>query len=53
MKKVTAWGETKTISEWLEDDRCRCKSRKVLRGRLKDGWDPEKALGVAYTYKWF
>jgi len=50
-KKVSAWGETKTISEWLEDARCRCKSRLVLRKRLNSGWSAERALGKEPNYR--
>ena len=33
-KKYTIWGETKTIPQWIEDDRCLLKSQHALRVRL-------------------
>ncbi len=43
--KLTAFGETKCISEWLEDTRCKVKSNTTLLGRiLVYKWDNEKAL---------
>jgi hypothetical protein len=40
---VTAFGETKIIVEWAEDQRCAV-SEAVLRSRLKLGWQPERAM---------
>lgn len=42
-KLISAFGETKTQSEWLEDERCVVKVD-GLRDRLRMGWEPEKAL---------
>ena len=39
----TVWGETKTLAQWAEDQRCQV-SRETLRGRLKLGWSMQKAL---------
>lgn len=35
---VTAWGETKTIPEWLEDERCSVKTKEALYYRL-NAWE--------------
>jgi hypothetical protein len=40
---VTAWGETKCLAEWVEDDRCLA-TKQALFYRLTVGWTPEKAL---------
>lgn len=42
-KMLTAFGETKCQSAWLEDDRCVVK-KDGLMDRLKRGWEVEKAL---------
>lgn len=42
---LTAWGETKCFSEWLEDKRCLVKIDS-LRDRLAKGWDAEKSMGT-------
>lgn len=42
--ELEAWGETKSVREWLKDDRCIVKDREVLRGRIKMGWLPEDIL---------
>lgn len=41
--RVTALGETKTLKEWSRDRRCR-PSYLQLRARLKNGWEPERAI---------
>lgn len=40
---LTAWGETKTRAEWIEDPRCRV-GLSTLRWRLARGWSVEEAL---------
>lgn len=40
---ITAFSETKTLSKWLEDDRCKCELG-CLTYRLNNGWCPEKAI---------
>ncbi len=40
---LTAWGETKSLSEWLEDNRCAV-SRSSLHRRIEAGWEHEKVL---------
>jgi hypothetical protein len=44
--RLTAWGETKTMAEWLRDSRC-VANREILRHRLQRGkkkWSVELAL---------
>lgn len=40
---VEAFGETKTIRQWAEDERCRV-PKTTLRERLSNGWAPEQAI---------
>jgi hypothetical protein len=40
---ITAFGETKWLSEWEHDARCHV-SVATIRGRLLKGWSPEDAL---------
>jgi hypothetical protein len=40
---ITAFGETKHIIEWLNDERCKVQNN-ALRYRIRAGWEPEKAL---------
>ena len=40
---VSAFGETKIVSDWTNDPRC-VVNPSVLRGRLSIGWDPETAM---------
>jgi hypothetical protein len=42
-KKITAWGETKTVTQWLKDPRCSISERQ-LRHRLRTGWNEEEAI---------
>lgn len=42
---IQSWGETKTKADWLRDRRCKVSSA-TLAQRLKDGMEPEKALGL-------
>lgn len=41
--QIQAFGESKCLIEWVEDDRCSI-SRKLLHSRIKAGWNPEKAI---------
>jgi len=43
VQTVTAFGETKSLKDWLADPRC-VACGKTLRDRLKHGWEPEVAL---------
>jgi hypothetical protein len=40
---VTAWGDTKTVSQWSVDPRCRV-SRAAIQYRLRNGMSPEDAM---------
>lgn len=40
---ITAFGETKCLSDWLEDPRCVVPSF-TIKSRLKNNWSPEDAL---------
>lgn len=40
---IEAFGETKTIADWLIDDRCKAKRHNIVQ-RLRKGWDDEKAI---------
>ena len=42
---VTAWGETKALSAWDEDERCKAPYPTVWV-RISKGWDPERALST-------
>jgi hypothetical protein len=41
---LTAFGETKGLREWIEDERCVISSVTTLCYRLGSGWSPEKAI---------
>lgn len=38
------FGEYKTVMEWFRDVRCKIQNEQTLRGRLKRGWSPKKAI---------
>jgi hypothetical protein len=42
---LTCWGETKTMTEWVEDGRC-TSSYDTVRSRVKRGWSVEDALSL-------
>jgi len=42
---LTAYGESKPLSEWLKDPRCQAK-RDAIKWRLKAGWTHERAIGT-------
>jgi|GEM_PF-218872 len=44
--KITAWGETKTASEWVQDDRCKATSANTLKARIYRGQPPELAISA-------
>jgi hypothetical protein len=46
--RATAWGETKTITEWTKDSRCPGIPLGALRWRLRRGWKPEQAIEEPY-----
>jgi hypothetical protein len=41
---VEAFGEEKSLTEWVDDPRCQVTSVKTLWKRINDGWSPESAL---------
>lgn len=41
---ITAFGETKSVYEWLHDDRCVLDSIAVLDYRINAGWEPGRAI---------
>lgn len=43
--RVTAWGETMLVPEWVNDNRCGV-TAPVIYYRLRTGWPPEKAIGT-------
>jgi hypothetical protein len=45
-KLVMAFGEEKTVAEWLEDHRCHSNNRSLLYDRLDRGWEPERAIST-------
>jgi hypothetical protein len=44
-RMITAFGETKCLKEWSEDNRCKT-TLPGLRGRLKRGMSPEEAISL-------
>lgn len=42
---LTAFGETKNLTAWLEDERCKVKLDS-LRERIKENWNHEKAIST-------
>lgn len=44
-RHVAAFGETKTMPQWLQDPRCNVRLLTTLRNRIVEyGWEPEKAI---------
>lgn len=41
---VTIFGETKTVHDWIKDERCILDNVTTLIYRLGSGWNPEKAI---------
>jgi hypothetical protein len=48
---MTAFGETKQMAEWLEDDRCLV-GRDTLKNRVFRGWTDEDAISLPTTNRW-
>lgn len=44
-RRISAFGETKSIPDWAADGRCPI-SLRTLRNRLSSGWPPEKAINT-------
>jgi hypothetical protein len=42
---ITAFGETKCLSDWIADTRCPV-TESIIHHRLRDGWDGEAAVTV-------
>lgn len=49
--RVTAFGETKSVSEWCEDGRCEV-DKMMLYGRVYLGWDAERAMTAKSMVGW-
>jgi len=41
--QIEAFGESKCLIEWREDERC-VVSKKLLFHRIRTGWNPEEAI---------
>lgn len=41
---VNAFGESKTIGQWIADSRCKVDKESSLRMRISRGWNPEVAI---------
>ena len=44
-QQLTAFGETRSLTAWLQDSRC-CVKYDRLQARMKAGWDVESALTI-------
>lgn len=42
--RVSAFGETKTLTEWTQDPRCAVISPNSIRNRIRAGWNSEAAI---------
>lgn len=42
--KITAFGETQAVGNWLQDSRCKVKSVATICYRIGSGWTPEDAI---------
>ena len=47
---LTAFGETKALSEWAQDSRCQC-SAPAIYGRVKRGMSPELAIATPLKFR--
>lgn len=47
---ISAFGETKTASQWSRDERCKCPLSAITR-RIKSGWSHEVAIATASRVK--
>lgn len=52
--RITAWGETKCLAEWIRDSRCRAKHTETIKKRISTGMSPEAAISkvgkTKYSY---
>jgi len=46
---VTAFGETRCIAEWADDERCSIRAQ-LLSARLRLGIDPERAISMPHRW---
>jgi hypothetical protein len=44
--KVEAWGEIKTLAQWIRDERCQATNHHMIKYRIRNGWNPEKAIST-------
>lgn len=49
-KHYELWGETKTISQWMDHPKCVIKKYSIVLRRLLRGWDLERALTTPEMY---
>lgn len=47
---LEAFGERKTVAQWLDDDRC-VPDEEILRSRIKRGWDAERAMTTPVIHR--
>ncbi len=47
---ITAWNETKILSDWIMDNRCKTRQQTISL-RIKRGWFPEKAISTETNYR--
>lgn len=48
--EIHAFGETKTLEEWLEDPRC-IPPERTIRERIRHGWSPRWALSTPLRHR--
>lgn len=49
-KLFECWGETKTAKEWVKDPRCPHESPREIVRRVRNGWEPERAITQPLQY---
>jgi putative component of toxin-antitoxin plasmid stabilization module len=42
--KITAFGEIKSLQDWLDDERCKVSAGTTICYRIGAGWKPEDAI---------
>lgn len=45
-RMIVAWGEQKSVTAWLKDERCNVPKLATLWKRIDDGWAPERAIAT-------
>lgn len=48
---ITAWNETKCVSEWVRDKRCQVGSYTAILYRIKIGCTPEEAISLPKQFR--